>query len=367
MRSWAWFLLLCLVCAPTTATAQRSSRGSSSHHGATNDTSRARALFEQGIHAAGEEHWDDALTAFADSYSIDPRPATLMNLAGALAKTGRLLDSIQSYRRFLSQPLSTDLERLRASVTEAVTTIEARLAHVKLLIRGTHPTDIVSVDGASLSTTDRASAISIDPGEHWLRVERDSAPLIEQSFTVAESQTVDLLADVGAQNPTISLRSPTADTHAHDATTQAGTDSGANPETAPATTASSQDSDANAAPHAGRGRKIAAYTLLGAGVAGAVLGGIFHAQRQHQASLYNASCSELNETSDCAAIHSKVNSDTTIAIVGYAAGAALIVTGITLLLLPTHDRAQPTHTDDHAHIDCGPSFGTWGMTCAGTF
>jgi hypothetical protein len=154
-----------------------------------NEVALARQLFDEGLRAAREERWADALDAFERSHQLAPRPVTLMNLAGAQVRTGRLVAGTESYRRFLATATERELARYRAQVERALAAAEARIGRVELRIRGLGPDDEVNLDGVSISRTSLQMALPVDPGEHLVHVTRGGREVARSAFVVQEGQS----------------------------------------------------------------------------------------------------------------------------------------------------------------------------------
>jgi tetratricopeptide (TPR) repeat protein len=132
----------------------------------------ARQQFTQGVAAAREGAWEQALSAFESSYALYPNPQTLFNVAGARRQLGRLVGAAEAYRRYLLAPESeTDAEH-RAQAHQALEEIEPHLATATLDVQGLRERDVVRLDGTDLSPRALQAPLPIDPGVHELSVAR---------------------------------------------------------------------------------------------------------------------------------------------------------------------------------------------------
>lgn len=122
----------------------------------------AEARFQEGLalHDAGS--YEQARLKFAQAYSVWPSPNVLFNLARTEQLTGREVDAIVHYRKFLRESAdprvkAQDIERAQAHV-EA---LSKRVGHLKV----DAPVDaILKVDGQRIES----SEVDVSPGRHAL-------------------------------------------------------------------------------------------------------------------------------------------------------------------------------------------------------
>lgn len=175
-------LALALALAPAgTALAQ--------HAPSAGETALARQEFDAGMAAVRETQWEEARQHFARSYELAPRPATLLNLAGAQAQTGQLVAASESYRRFMSTASERDAERFRAQAEQALAAAEARIGHAELRVEGLAEADEVRLDDAPISRASLSLTMPIDPGDHVITVRRRGTEVGRTAFAVAEGDT----------------------------------------------------------------------------------------------------------------------------------------------------------------------------------
>jgi hypothetical protein len=147
----------------------------------------AREQFRLGVAAARENRWWDALEAFRRSYELQPRPATLLNLAGALAETGKLVEAAEAYRRFVLEADGRAAEQVPAA-QEAIASLEQRIARVTLVVENLGRNDRVLLDDVPLASAALGTDLPVDPGAHVLRVERGDREIGRTDFEVTEGQ-----------------------------------------------------------------------------------------------------------------------------------------------------------------------------------
>lgn len=147
----------------------------------------ARGLFRQGLAAARQDDWETARRHFARSYGIAPRASTLLNLAGAQAQTGRLVDAAESYRRFIREA-SGRSERLVPRAREALEALEPRLAHVTVTAPSASDQDVVTLDDDELPRAALGVELPVDPGAHRVALARGDDTLDERRLELAEGE-----------------------------------------------------------------------------------------------------------------------------------------------------------------------------------
>lgn len=158
----------------------------------------ARDLFQEGLAAAHDERWEEARAAFERSLAIVERPSTLLNLAGAQAQTGRVVEAAATYRRFLEIATARE-ERHRPGAESALREVEARIAHVTVEAEGADRDDRAELDGAAIGL---GEPIAIDPGAHEAVVLRGDEVIGRRSFSVAGGETTTV---------SLALRAPRSD------------------------------------------------------------------------------------------------------------------------------------------------------------
>ena len=163
----------------------------------------AREQFRLGIDASREERWLDALDAFSRSYGLAPRPITLLNLAGAQVQVGRLVEASESYRRFLREAREGRAAEQRPAAQEALASVEARVARLRIEIRGLANSDRVALDAHAISSSALGAELPVDPGARVIRVEREGRQVLREEVTLAEGEHRAVTYTVRAPPPRI--------------------------------------------------------------------------------------------------------------------------------------------------------------------
>jgi hypothetical protein len=151
----------------------------------------AQRLFNQGVAAARENRWNEAREAFARAYGLSQRPVVLINLAAAEVRTGRLKEAASDYRRIL-QGDSTETAAFRKAAADMLPALEARIPRIRLHATGLGATDVVEIDGETISSDRLEEPRLVDPGAHAVVVKRSGAERSRVSFSVAEGESHDI-------------------------------------------------------------------------------------------------------------------------------------------------------------------------------
>jgi hypothetical protein len=170
-----WIVLCALV---TSASAQEEPSST--------ELAAARALFYEGVEATRREEWSVAEERFARAYEIVRQPQTLINLAGARAHLGRLLEASETYREFLRLASVEERAQWAREVEAALATIERRTPSVVIEIDALEAADRLTLDGAPLSRAVLGVAVPLDPGAHRIAVVREEREVASRDVTLAE-------------------------------------------------------------------------------------------------------------------------------------------------------------------------------------
>jgi hypothetical protein len=150
---------------------------------------QASTLKQQGLKAAKENNWEVARERFEQSYSLDPRPLTLFNLAVAQEHTSRLVEARESYATFLEQPATGESEPFRKLAREAIPTLDKAIPTLRIRASGLAPSDAIEVDGRTVAI---AEPLALDPGSHTIVVRRGRDSIAQRSITLARAARDDV-------------------------------------------------------------------------------------------------------------------------------------------------------------------------------
>ncbi|MES1208324.1 MAG: hypothetical protein ABUS79_20500 [Pseudomonadota bacterium] len=151
----------------------------------------AEQLFNDGVEAARHGDWDAARAGFEAAQARSARPVILINLAGAQARTGRLVDAARNYRA-VADDTSPDAAPFREAALGVLEMLQPRIPRVRVRTAGLADRDVVRLDGVPLSREALAQPVLVDPGPHTITVTRDGNDRARVSVALAERETHDL-------------------------------------------------------------------------------------------------------------------------------------------------------------------------------
>jgi hypothetical protein len=182
----------------------------------------AQQAFRAGVDAAHQERWVDARVLFEKAYGLSPRPVVLINLAGAQARTGQLIEAAENYRRIVDDQTSQETVPFRRAAAEILPALEARIPRVRLRPSGLSSADVIQVDGKNADLEGLVKGEPLDPGEHTLVVLHGGVERARVLFRLAERElryitlplpeVLDRLrpAAVASASPALDLTAPAA-------------------------------------------------------------------------------------------------------------------------------------------------------------
>jgi len=151
----------------------------------------AEQLFNQGVEAARRGDWENARAGFEAAQALSARPVILVNLAGAQARTGRLVDAARNYRA-VADDTSADAAPFREAALGVLKTLLPRIPRLRVRTAGLADADIVRLDEVPLARDALAEPVLVDPGSHTITVTRDGTDRARVTLSVAERETHDL-------------------------------------------------------------------------------------------------------------------------------------------------------------------------------
>lgn len=201
-RVGAWLLLACVAVASAvlpTSVAQAQSAS---------EQALAREQFREGVRLSREQHWAEAVDAFQRSLELAPRPMTMMNLAGALAQNGQLVEAAEAYRMFIAEATSGPAARVRDEAQSQLATLEGRIPHVRLRVLGRQEGDVITLDEYQISSAALDTPLPVNPGDHVVTISRDGHEPRSVPFSAEESVQSEVVLEAW---PDLSAPPPTGD------------------------------------------------------------------------------------------------------------------------------------------------------------
>lgn len=161
------------------------------------EAATAEALFREGRRAMTRGDWADAVARLRESQRLEPAPGTLLNLAIAEEKVGRLAAAWEHARAAADQlPPSDDRQKLARDLHEA---LDKRLP--RLVLRPTAASDRAGVrlDGVALGAASFGVPLPMDPGRHEVVVRAPGHLDRVVSVELGEGATVEQRVEPGAR------------------------------------------------------------------------------------------------------------------------------------------------------------------------
>lgn len=149
----AWMIALALLGAGAPSLAQ-------------NAQGAAEALFKEAVVLAKKGDFSKAIDKFQASYQMDPAPGTLLGLAMAEEKSGRVAAALAHYRDLLGiARKARDTQRVSAAEA-GIRRVEPKIARIVLSADPPLPADAeLTLDGSSIPVAVIGSELPVDPGE----------------------------------------------------------------------------------------------------------------------------------------------------------------------------------------------------------
>jgi hypothetical protein len=293
------------------------------------DRAAARSTAEAGADAFDAGQYERALELFGRAEQLVHAPTHLLFMARSLAKLGRLVEAHEVYLKIVKEQLPPNApSAFKTAHKEAdaeIGGIEARIAYVTVTVRGGDGTQAtLRIDHTDVPAAEQGIPIPMDPGTHVFSASSGERQSPEKSVNLAEGakQSLELTLPVPTPEPAARAETPTE----------------ASPE--PANGVEADGSSGNR----GTAQRIIAYTSMGLGLAGAGVGTYFLVSSVHKRDLANQAyacnaepdgCTEAQMIAQRQYDHD-ADRARNWAIGSYAVGAALLGTGIVLLVTAPH-------------------------------
>jgi hypothetical protein len=164
------------------------------------DPAGAEKLYDEGAKLLAAEDWAGACAKFDQSFSLDPAPGTLLNLASCAEREGKLALAWSRLRDARSLNADTASETRRAEIAKfieaAITRIEPRIPQLTLRVKDAPQGTVVKRDG---QPTPIGAALPVDPGKHVLEVTAPGREPTRREITLAEGAKEELVLEIGAE------------------------------------------------------------------------------------------------------------------------------------------------------------------------
>lgn len=237
---------------------------------AAQEVAAAATLFDHGLAHMEARQFKVGCVEIAESQRLDPRPGTLYTLAQCEVRWGRtataaarLGEYLRLYEHLSPEKKEAQTERPKVARTQ-LEQLSWEMPELTLLLsRGAPIETVVRRDGAIVATAALGFGFPVDPGEHVISTQVRGGPVREQKITIAKGENKRLVLGVNAAAP-----------------------GGAEAVVTPVA-GSTAALEADAGPS---GRRVAAYVVGGAGVAGILVGSVLGAFALEKKATIDDSC-----------------------------------------------------------------------------
>jgi hypothetical protein len=294
------------------------------------------ALIHYGVELRKQGRNAEALAEFQRADESHPSSRAKAQIALAEQALGRWVNAEAGLIAVLADANDAWIARNRQPLEDALTTIQDHLGSLEIDSNADGATIIVN--GAVVGTSPLPGAVRVVAGTAQIEVQAQGYGAMKREIDVPPRSSVKATIVV------MPVASPDA-AHASAATpTGEMAETAQPPRVAPASTTSAAHTEATPwTQRAGVIALIAAAPLLATGVTA-------HVMRENDAGKYNddARCFKDAQTRDqrCGKYRDAADTAGVVAIVGYAAGAAALITGVTLLLTGK----TSAETEDGPHV-----------------
>jgi len=331
---------------------------------AADDQELAKAKFQEGMALVKAENYPAALAAFEESYRILPKPGLLYNIAMCQKALFRYVDSIGSFKKYLSAMGANVKPDMKLSVDQALAEMEKLVGTI--LIDGAPDGAEVFVDDRPVGRTPLPEPLIEDPGQHSVRVERDGYKPLRTEVNVASGATIAVRSKLRAVAAWIKIACDAAEAVVHlddkvaggcpyEGEVQPGEhevkvlEAGKAPfiqtveVAAGGTTTVTVSLEASAAPESGKEKKrprpllIAGIAALAVGAGAGILGGVFAAKRGD--ALDEVDAAQTKPDYDAAGEDAKKYHG--VMLGGLIGAGVFIAAGVVLIVLDAKDKEKP--------------------------
>ncbi|HEY8073743.1 MAG TPA: hypothetical protein VIF62_06535 [Labilithrix sp.] len=276
------------------------------------DAAMAEALFRAAKDLQAQGKNNEACPKYADSFKLDPKPGTMLNLATCHENAGDIASAWASYQEaavLAGRAKQADREKF---AKKKVAELEKRLAYVTYDVAQSSAIE-VTVDGKPLPPAAVGTRVPIDPGEHALEAHALAKKTWKTTF----------LVDAGPSEKTVKVPELEDDEVA----------------VPPPSTTPASEPPRESGSRGGTQRTLG-WITAGVGVAGLAVGGFFGARTLSEKSTVDSNCTGNFCNADGLSANDSAKSAATISTIGFLAGAVLVAGGIALVLTAPHGSTQ---------------------------
>lgn len=281
--------------------------------------SQAQSLFQEGRRLSKEGKTSEACKRFAESFRLEHRAVTLLNLAACHRDEGRTASAWVEFQQAQAISEREGKSEGAAEAKKQAAAVEAKLSYVVFDAAWKRPDESLTIDGAAVGRSLWDTPRPLDPGSHVIHVDASDA--------VPYDITIDV--PPGPKTTHVTLREPAVDKSRKVAPP---------PPPPPASVTAPP-------PSPGRGRVVLAVVLGASGVAAAGVGAAFGllamSKNDDVSNLCpNDVCPDPTTRDNASRSDSAAHTFANVANVAIGVGAALVIAGVVVYL--TAPRTQTT-------------------------
>jgi len=150
----------------------------------------ARGLFDQGRDLMTQNQVSQACPKFADSFRLDPKGGTLLNLAVCHEREGRTATAWVEFKEAVSLAQRDARPEREQMARERIAAIEPNLSRLTIVVsrEADRPDLEIRLDGAVFGRSAWNEAMPLDPGEHVVRASAPGMQAWEGKASVGPSR-----------------------------------------------------------------------------------------------------------------------------------------------------------------------------------
>jgi hypothetical protein len=303
------------------------------------------ALIHHGVELRKQGLNAEALAEFERADAAHPSLRAKAQIALAQQALGRWVEAETGLVAVLADENDTWIARNRQPLQDALETIRDHLGTLE--IETNVDGAAIVINGAAAGTSPLPRAVRLVAGTAQIEVQAQGYGAMKREIDVPPRSVVKAAIMVMPPTSTNTPSNPgaVAETAAPDRSTLTHAEAPARAEATPWTH------------RAGVVALVATVPLLAAGITA-------HVVRENKASDYNedARCFKDGLTRDqrCGGLRDAANTAGVIAVIGYAASAAAVITGVTLLLVGKPIEGSEEHARIDAHVDGRSAYISYG-------
>jgi tetratricopeptide (TPR) repeat protein len=149
-------------------------------------TSKAAALYDEGVALYKKGQWADAHASFLAAWSIHKHWQIAANLANVELKLGKSRDAAEHAAYYLHNAPADRHARARALLDKA--TANVGTLKIRVSVQGAE----IAVDGHAVGLSPLADDVIVDPGKHSVEARRDGYAAIQQTLIMGKGEAREL-------------------------------------------------------------------------------------------------------------------------------------------------------------------------------